>query len=124
MACFAEINSENIVTQVIAVNDEVVGNKAFPETDQIGIDFCRSLFGQQTNWKQTSPEGAFRKHYAGIGFAYNPALDAFIPPKPYNSWMLNPVECTWECPVEMPSDGKSYRWDEDSINWVATLSKP
>lgn len=123
MACFAQLDQNNTVTQVIVVKDDVIGDKVFPESEQIGIDFCRSLFGNDTNWKQTSPERAFRKNYAGIGYSYHATLDTFLPPKPYNSWILDPVESVWEPPVPMPSFDKSYRWDENSLNWIETETK-
>ena len=63
---------------------------------------------------------AFRKNYAGIGYTYDPDRDAFIPPKPYPSWVLNEQTCLWDAPVAMPTDGKRYQWDEATINWVET----
>lgn len=117
MAYFAQINFENLVTQVIVVNDEVIGNKIFPESEEIGINFCKSLFGQNTNWKQTSFEKSFRKNYAGIGYTYNSDLNAFVPPKPFNSWVLDPVNCVWEPPISRPEDGKTYDWNEESLSW-------
>lgn len=59
-----------------------------------------------------------RKNYAGIGYTYDRVRDAFIPPKPFNSWILNEDTCLWDAPVAMPQDGKFYRWDEDTVNWV------
>jgi len=117
MAAFLELNSDNVVIQAIAINDDVIGDKVFPESEEIGVAFCKSLYGEQTNWKQTSPDGLFRKRYAGLGYSYDARLDAFIPPKPYNSWVLNPVECVWQAPIEAPVDNKSYAWDEDSMSW-------
>ena len=60
----------------------------------------------------------FRKNYAGIGYTYDSSRDAFIPPKPYNSWVLNESTCLWDAPVAMPTDDKIYRWDEDTTNWI------
>ena len=60
----------------------------------------------------------FRKNYAGIGYTYDQTRDAFIPPKPYNSWVLNENTCLWDPPVEMPSDGKLYEWNEDNKTWI------
>ena len=59
-----------------------------------------------------------RKNYAGVGYTYNPALDAFIPPKPFTSWLLNEDTCLWDAPVLYPEDGKTYKWDENTTNWI------
>jgi hypothetical protein len=60
----------------------------------------------------------YRKNYAGIGYFYDLERDAFIPPKPFLSWILNEQTCLWAAPIPMPEDGKMYRWDEDSTTWV------
>ena len=80
MAHFAQINSDNIVQQVIVVNNEVLENKEFPKSEPIGIAFCKSLFGENTNWVQTSYNNNFRKIYAGIGYTYDPVKDEFVIP--------------------------------------------
>ena len=118
MANFAQLNEKYIVTQVIVVNNETIDNLPFPESEPMGVAFCQSLLGPTTNWKQTSYNASFRKNYAGIGYTYDPALDAFIPPKPYPSWLLNTVTCQWEAPVPYPNDGKTYVWDEATLSWV------
>ena len=64
-----------------------------------------------------------RKNYAGIGYTYDKTLDAFIPPKPYSSWILNEQTCSWESPIAYPEDDKQYRWDEDSLSWVEAPSE-
>ena len=61
---------------------------------------------------------ALRKNYAGIGYSYNETLDAFIPPKPYESWILNEQTCLWEPPIDYPNDGKDYLWDEPTSSWI------
>ena len=66
----------------------------------------------------TSGGTPYRKNYAGIGYTYDESRDAFIPPKPFNSWLLNETTCLWDPPVAMPDDGKSYYWDENTLNWV------
>jgi hypothetical protein len=126
MASFAKLNLENIVEQVISVhNNELLDNGI--ESEQKGIDFCKSLFGQDTNWKQTSYNTQrgihklggtpFRKNHAGIGFTYDQNRDAFIPPKPYNSWLLNEDTCQWQSPVPYPEDKKRYIWNEGNQTW-------
>ena len=120
MAHFAKLDSNNLVTEVIVVhNNELLDNGV--ESEAKGIAFCQSLFGG--NWKQTSYNGNMRKNFAGIGYTYDSGLDAFISPKPYNSWVLNTITCVWEAPVPMPSDGKVYRWDEPTTSWVEVVAQ-
>lgn len=128
MAHFAQLNSENVVIQVIVVND----NEAPDE--KTGIVFCQSLYGSDTIWKQTSynshggihygndnnpdDKPAFRKNFAGIGLTYDATRDAFIAPQPeFPSWTLNEETCLWEAPTPKPTDGKKYQWVEADLNW-------
>lgn len=114
MAHFAQLDENNVVTQVIVVhNNELMDNGQ--ESEAKGIAFCQSLFGG--NWKQTSYNGSMRKNYAGIGYTYDFGRDAFIPPKPFNSWLLNETTCLWEAPSLYPTDGKQYYWDETITSW-------
>jgi hypothetical protein len=107
MSHFAEINENNIVVRVL------VGNNDFPNE---GYDwFVENLGG---TWIKTSYSGTIRKNFAGIGFTYDPKLDAFIPPKPYQSWLLNKDTCLWEPPTPYPTDGEIYTWNEDETSWV------
>jgi hypothetical protein len=117
MAHFAKLDENNFVVEVIVVNNEVINNLPFPESEPIGVEFCKSLYGIDTIWKQTSYNTSFRKNYAGIGFTYDAVRDAFIPPKPYDSWILNEQTCTWETPTPYPIDGKRYIWDETTTSW-------
>lgn len=119
MAHFAQIDEANLVVQVIVVNNSEINDLPFPESEPIGVVFCHSLFGTGTQWRQTSYNASFRKNYAGIGFSYDAARDAFIPPRPYPSWLLDEVTCQWQAPVPCPSDGAIYAWDETSGGWVA-----
>lgn len=123
MAHFAQLDEFNIVLQVIVVNNAVVDDLPFPESESLGIEFCKSLYGAGTKWRQTSYNGNFRKNYAGVGYAYDPDLDAFIPPKPYPSWLLNTDTCQWQAPVPYPNDGKMYYWDEATQSWVLVPSE-
>lgn len=118
MAHFAQLDEANIVTQVIVVNNDVVENQPFPQSEPAGVEFCQSLYGSETVWKQTSYNGNFRKHYAGIGFEYDAVRDAFIPPQPYPSWILNETTCLWDAPVPDPQDGGRYIWDEQTLSWI------
>jgi hypothetical protein len=123
MAHFAKIEN-NVVTQVIVVANKDTADASGVEKEHIGAAFCERLFGG--DWKQTSYNGNFRKNYAGIGYTYDADLDAFIPPKPFNSWILNTDLAQWEAPVAMPEDAgtgdppKRYSWDEPTTSWVET----
>jgi hypothetical protein len=117
MAHFAQIDENNMVTQVIVVHNSDCQIDGV-ETEEAGIAFCRSLFGLETQWKQTSYNGNIRKNYAGIGFTYDADRNAFIPPQPYASWVLNEDTCQWSAPTPMPQDGNQYLWDEATTSWV------
>lgn len=118
MANFAQLDGAYTVTEVIVVNNEAIDYLPFPESEPVGAAFCQSLFGSTTVWKQTSYNANFRKNYAGIGYTYNPVLDAFIPPQLYPSWLLNMTTCRWEAPTPYPTDGQMYAWDEATLSWI------
>ncbi len=105
MSHWAEIDENNIVTRVL------VGNNSEPDE---GEAFMNSLGG---TWVKTSYNGTIRKNYAGIGYSYDAERDAFIAPKPFDSWILDEDTCRWEAPVAYPTDGKMYTWNEDNTNW-------
>ena len=115
MAHFAELNESNIVTNVIVVHNNELLNENGNESEQKGIDFCVAHFGG--TWIQTSYNGNIRKNYAGIGYLYDPIRDAFIPPKPFESWILNEDTCQWKAPTLMPTEGFWY-WDEPTLSWI------
>ena len=128
MASFAKLNSENIVITVESVVNEVLKDSNGIEQESIGIQFLRTLYNEPNAiWKQTSynTNGGihslggtpFRKNHAGIGYIYDSNKDAFIPPKPYNSWILNEFTCLWKAPISYPTDGKKYKWNEEILNW-------
>jgi hypothetical protein len=116
MAHFAEIDQNNTVLRVIVVENKDTSTPDGTEVESIGVAFCQRLFGGK--WVKTSYNGNIRKNYAGIGFTYDSSRDAFIPPKPFNSWVLNENTCQWEAPTQMPTDDKMYSWDEATTNWV------
>jgi len=110
MAHYAFIDENNVVTEVITGIDE---------TELIeGLD-TETWYGNFRNQvcKRTSYNNNYRKNYAGIGYTYDEERDAFIPPKPFNSWILNEETCLWEAPVAYPDDDKSYIWNEDTVSW-------
>ena len=116
MAHFAKIDENNKVIEVLVVNNSDCGNLEFPESESIGQTFINSI-GLTGTWKQTSYNSNFRKNYAGIDYTYDESRDAFIPNKPYDSWVLNEDTCLWNSPIEYPNDGKLYIWDEEILNW-------
>lgn len=119
MAHFAEIDAEGTVLRVLVVADA---------QEDRGQEFLANDLGLGGTWKKTSYNTVggvhtgggtpYRKNYAGIGYKYDNALDAFIPPKPFASWTLNEDTCLWEAPTPMPTDDKMYTWSEDELNWV------
>ena len=115
MAHYAQIDENNIVTQVIVIDNKDTADANGVEKEYIGAAFCERLFGG--TWKQTSYNGNIRKNYAGIGYTYNADIDAFVAPKPYASWTLD-ANAQWQSPVAMPTDGKMYSWDEVAQTWV------
>ena len=121
MAYFAKLGVGNKILQVIKVSD----NDA--PTEQAGVEFLQKLYGTNDVWKQTSYNTyggehklggtPFRKNFAAIGYKYDQYRDAFIPTQPYGSWTLNEDTCIWEAPVEYPTDGQNYEWNEDNQTW-------
>lgn len=116
MAHFAELDANNVVLRVIVVDNKDTADVNGIEKEYIGAAFCEKLFGG--TWKQTSYNGNKRKNYAGIGYTYDDQRDAFIPPKTYASWVLDEATCQWKAPVDMPTDGQMYSWDEATTSWV------
>ena len=123
MAHFAEIDdSSNVVLRVVVVDNKDTADANGVEKEHIGAAYLERLLGG--TWMQTSYNGSIRKNYAGIGYTYDTALDAFVPPQPYPSWILNPNTAQWEPPVPMPTDGKRYKWDEATQSWIETEGMP
>jgi hypothetical protein len=115
MAHFAKLDENNIVLAVHVVNNDVITVNGI-ESEQAGIDFLTDLYDHPL-WKQTSYNGSFRKNYAGAGHTYDASRDAFIPVKPYPSWILDEDTCLWEAPTQRPNDGKGYLWNEATTSW-------
>jgi hypothetical protein len=117
MAYFAKLGTGNIIETVISINNSVITDSNGIEQEQIGVDFINQLYNTRDVWKQTSYNGNFRKNYAGVGYTYDQQRDAFIPPKPFNSWLLNETTCRWEAPVSYPQDSNNYEWNETTLSW-------
>lgn len=116
MAHFAKLDKNNIVEMVIHVNDADCLDDQGNESESVGILLCSSII--EGVWIQTSYGSSIRKNYAGIGFTYDVSRDAFIPPKPFGSWLLIEETCRWIPPSPRPEDGKAYNWIEESLSWV------
>ncbi len=115
MAHFAEITEGNVVSRVIVVDNNDCKDAEGNESEAVGAAFCNTLLGGI--WKQTSYNGNIRKNYAGIGYTYDEGRNAFIPPKPFNKWILNEDTCQWEAPVAYPDDDKFYIWNDNKGEW-------
>jgi hypothetical protein len=117
MAHYAILNENNIVTEVIVGKDE---NETY--NDQV-VNWEEYYGGKRTSFNtiggvHNNGGIPFRKNYAGIGYIYDAQRDAFIPPKPFNSWILDETSCLWEAPVAYPTDGKRYTWNEETTSWI------
>ena len=129
MAHFAQLDSNNVVTQVIVVSNDDITDSNGNEVESIGVAFCQKLLGADTNWKQTSYNDNMRTRYAGIGYSYNASLDAFIPPQPFASWTLDSTSKDWVAPITRPTltaeqiaANSFYTWDETA--YQADTSDP
>lgn len=118
MANFAKLDENNVVLGVYVVHNNELLDENGQESEQKGIDFLTVWSGGYSNWKQSSYNKKFRKNHAGIGYTYDPQRDAFIPPKPFESWLLNEETCLWDPPLPFPNDGSEYDWDEATMSWV------
>ena len=123
MAHFAEIDSnlDNVVLRVIVIGNDDILDENGEESEALGIAYCKNLFGEETEWVQTSYNNTFRKNYAGAGWMYDEGRDAFIPQQPYPSWTLN-ENSDWQPPTPFPDDEEAYYWNEDNTSWES--SKP
>jgi hypothetical protein len=115
VAHFAELDSNNVVLRVVVVGNEDTADANGVEKESIGQAHLEKILGG--TWKQTSYNANMRKHYAGKGFTYDSSRDAFIAPKPFESWVLNDETCVWEAPSAMPTDGGIYLWNEEEVTW-------
>lgn len=119
MAHFAEIDENNIVLKVLVTdNNDPNGDEGYQWlVDNLGGTWVKTSYNTVSGIHQLGGT-PLRKNFAAIGFTYDVARDAFIPPKPFDSWVLNENSCIWEAPVPYPNDGKYYQWDEPTLNWL------
>ena len=118
MAHYTFLNMDNIVTEVIVGKDENDTNTNWELYYQnIKNQICKRTSYNTLGGEHINRGTPFRKNYAGIGFTYDESRDAFIPPKPYDSWILNEDSCLWEAPVEYPNDDNQYIWNEETQTW-------
>ena len=125
MAHYAYLDMQNIVTSVIVGKDETDG----PTNWEMAYGNFKNQICKRTSYNtkgvihytdgapSDDQSKAFRKNYAGIGYTYDHSRDAFIPPKPFDSWVLNETSCLWEAPIAYPDDGQQYTWNEETTNW-------
>lgn len=120
MAHYAFLDGNNTVTEVIVGKDEGQDGINWEQWySEFRGQVCKRTSYNTSGGVHSSGGTPFRKNYAGIGYTYDEARDAFIPPKPFASWLLNEESCLWEAPAQHPADGGMYTWDEDAQNWVA-----
>jgi len=117
MAYFARLDENNVVVEVLAVENSVLNDLLYPESEAVGINFLNGIFNH-LNWKQTSYNKNFRFHFASKEYVYDENHDVFLPPKIYPSWGLNTETFSWEAPIARPNDDKEYQWNEDAQQWV------
>lgn len=122
MAHYAFLDKNYLVTDVIVGKDE--SNYDWEaHYGQIRGQLCKRTSYNTYGGEHQTGGTPFRKNYAGVGYRYDPELDAFIPPKPYASWVLNQQTCLWQAPVSMPNDNRQYKWDETTINWILNIDE-
>lgn len=122
MAHFVKLDENNIVTEVLVVNNDVLLKTDGTESEYKGKIFLNGLFGNAT-WVQTSYNGSFRKQYAEIGYTYDETNDVFIVPQPFDSWSLD-SNFDWQPPTLYPTDRKVYEWNEEQLQWDVIFDVP
>jgi hypothetical protein len=132
MAHWAELDENNVVTRVlVGDNNDPAGDEGYQWLiDNLGGTWVKTSYNavggkrRDPNTGEITNDSGFRKNYAGIGYTYNAELDGFVPPKPFNSWVLNSETCLWDAPVAYPNDGKLYRWNEETLAWDEVVVSP
>jgi len=115
VAHFAELNQNNEVLRVVVVDNRDTSDASGIEREHIGCAHLEKILGGV--WRQTSYNATMRKNYAGIGYTYDAQRDAFVPPKPFASWILDETTCQWQAPIPQPQDGRMYTWNEQTTSW-------
>jgi hypothetical protein len=126
MAHFAELDNNNKVLRVIVIDNNVTHDENNVEQEELGIAFCKSLFGQDTNWVQTSFNLNIRKRFASVGYEYHPDIDAFMSPQPHPGFTLDKENLVWVAPIEEPEFNSLTHqcyWSEEENNWVVEKRK-
>lgn len=121
MAHFAELDENNNVINVVVISTENCLDSSGVEQEYLGVDFCKNTYGLNRLWVQTSYNSKIRKNFASIGGIYDKILDAFIPQKPSEHWVLDTENCIWVPPIPYPDDGAVYMWDESSVQWKESI---
>lgn len=122
MAHFAKIDENNLVTQVLVTSNDKPNEGYDWLVDRFGGTWIKTSYNTFAG-EHLNGGVPLRKNFAGIGYTYDQERDAFIPPKPFESWVLDENTCQWEAPVAMPTDGKLYYWDEDSLSWIEDVTE-
>lgn len=122
MAHWAEIDNDNVVTRVIVTSNDKPGEGYDWLVKHFGGTWIKTSYNTQAGVHRTGGT-PLRKNFAGIGYTYDASLDAFIPPKDFDSWVLNENTCQWEPPIAYPEDEKIYNWDENSVSWVEVIEE-
>jgi hypothetical protein len=132
MAHWAEIDENNTVTRVlVGDNNDPAGDEGYQWLiDNLGGTWVKTSYNaiggkrRDPETNEITEEAGFRKNYAGIGYTWDSSRDAFIPPKPFNSWVLNEDTCLWDAPIAYPTDGKAYAWNEETTSWDEVILPP
>jgi hypothetical protein len=117
MAHFAKLGVGNVIEQIVVVHNSVITDNNGNEVEKLGVDYLNKIYNTRDTWKQYSYNKNFRGNAATVGGTYDQQRDAFIPPKPYNSWLLNETTLLWDPPIPYPDDGQYYLWNEQTVSW-------
>jgi len=124
MAHFAKLGVGNVIEQIVVVHNSVITDNNGNEVEKLGVDYLNKIYNTRDTWKQYSYNKNFRKNGAVIGGTYDQQRDAFIPPKPNESWILDEETLSWKAPIPYPTDGKDYIWNEQTLSWKIIVVGP
>ena len=117
MAHFAKLGVGNVIEKIVVLDNSIITDNNGNEVEKLGVDYLNKIYNTRDTWKQYSYNKNFRVNAAVIGGTYDQQRDAFIPPKPYNSWLLNETTLLWDPPIPYPNDGQYYIWNEQTVSW-------